>query len=176
LIGAGFRLGTVNSWFDANPIGQVYDYLGSDGAPIPEGSAVGLEVSLGPIPVVSGIDQAIAVTAIEATGLKISSIQQEFSDTVAPGKAIGLVPKTKPLGAGGSVQLLVSKGPNLVIMPKVIGETVLAAKALLESAGLTVIVNTDQLQRKWGIVKVKRTSEAVGAKLKAGNAVTISTK
>ena len=176
LIGAGFKLGPVKSWFDANPIGQVYDYLGSDGVPIPEGSSVGLEVSLGPIPVVSGIDQAIAVTAIEATGLKISSIQQEFSDTVAPGKAIGLVPQTKPLGAGGSVQLLVSKGPNLVIMPTVIGETVLAAKALLESAGLTVIVNTDQLQSKWGIVKVKRSSEAVGAKLKAGNSVTISTK
>ena len=176
LIGAGFRLGQVNSWFDSNPIGQVYDHLGSDGTPIPEGSAVELKVSLGPIPVVSGIDQAIAVTAIEATGLKISSIQQEFSDTVAPGKAIGLVPQTKPLGAGGSVQLLVSKGPNLVIMPKVVGETVLAAKALLESAGLTVIVNTDQLQSKWGIVKVKRSSEAVGAKLKAGNSVTISTK
>ena len=176
LIGAGFKLGPVNSWFDSTPIGQVYDHLGSDGTPIPEGSAVELKVSLGPIPVVSGIDQAIAVTAIEATGLKISSIQQEFSDTVAPGKAIGLVPQTKPLGAGGSVKLLVSKGPNLVIMPKVIGETVLAAKALLEGVGLTVIVNTDQLQSKWGIVKVKRSSEAVGAKLKAGNSVTISTK
>jgi serine/threonine-protein kinase len=176
LIGAGFELGPVNSWFDSSPIGQVYDHLGSDGTPIPEGSAVELEVSLGQIPMVSGIDQAFAVTAIEATGLKISSIQQEFSDTVAPGKAIGLVPQSKPLGAGGLVQLLVSKGPNLVIMPKVVGETVLAAKALLESAGLTVIVNTDQLQSKWGIVKVKRSSEAVGAKLKAGNAVTISTR
>ncbi len=176
LIGAGFRLGPVNSWFDTTPIGQVYDHLGSDGTPIPEGSALELKVSLGPIPVVSGIDQAIAVTAIEATGLKISSIQQEFSDTVAPGKAIGLVPQTKPLGAGGSVQLLVSKGPNVVVMPKVIGETVLAAKAVLEGLGLSVIVNTDQLQSRWGIVKVKRSSEAPGAKLKAGNSVTISTK
>ena len=176
LLAAGFKLGTVNSWFDVHPIGQVYDYLGADGTPIPEGTPIDLSVSLGPIPVVSGIDQAIAVTAIQATGLKISSIEQEFSDTVAPGKAIGLVPQTKPLGAGGSVKLLISKGPNLVIMPKVIGETVLAAKALLESAGLTVIVNTDQLQSKWGIVKVKRSSEAVGAKLKAGNSVTISTK
>ena len=176
LIGAGFTLGPVNSWFDSTPIGQVYDHLGSDGTPIPEGSALELKVSLGPIPMISGFDQAIAVTAIEATGLKISSIQQEFSDTVAPGKAIGLVPQTKPLGAGGSVQLLVSKGPNVVIMPKVIGETVLAAKAALEGLGLTVIINTDQLQSKWGIVKVKRSSEAPGAKLKAGNSVTISTK
>jgi serine/threonine-protein kinase len=176
LIGAGFKLGPVNSWFDSSPIGQVYDHLGSDGTPIPEGSAVALDVSLGPIPMVSGIDQAFAVQAIEATGLKISSIREEFSDTVAPGKAIGIVPQTKPIGAGGSVQLLVSKGPNLVIMPKVVGETVLAAKALLESAGLTVIVNTDQIQSKWGIVKVKRSSESVGAKLKAGYAVTISTR
>ena len=176
LLGAGFKLGAVNSWFDTNPIGQVYDYLGADGTPIPEGTSIDLSVSLGPIPVVSGIDQAIAVTAIEATGLKISAIESEFSDTVAPGKAIGLVPQTKPLGAGGSVKLLISKGPNLVLMPKVVGETVLAAKALLENAGLTVLVNTDQLQSKWGIVKVKRASEAVGAKLKAGYSVTISTK
>jgi serine/threonine-protein kinase len=176
LIRAGFTLGPVNSWFDSTPIGQVYDHLGSDGTPIPEGSALELKVSLGPIPIISGFDQAIAVTAIEATGLKISSIKQEFSDTVAPGKAIGLVPQTKPIGAGGSVQLLVSKGPNVVIMPMVIGETVLAAKAALEGLGLTVIVNTDQLQSKWGIVKVKRSSAAAGAKLKAGNSVTISTK
>jgi serine/threonine-protein kinase len=176
LLSAGFKLGAVNSWFDTHPIGQVYDYLGADGTPIPEGTAIDLSVSLGPIPMISGIDQASAVTAIEATGLKITSIEQEFSDTVAQGKTIGLVPLTKPLGAGGSVKLLVSKGPNLVIMPKVVGETVLAAKALLESAGLTVIVNTDQLQSKWGIAKVKRASEAVGAKLKAGYSVTISTK
>lgn len=176
LLASGFKLGAVNSWFDTSPIGQVYDYLGSDGTPIPEGTSIDLSVSLGKIPAVSGIDQAFAVTAIEATGLKIESIEQEFSDTIAAGKAIGLVPITKPLGAGGSVKLLVSKGPNLVLMPNVIGETVLAAKALLESAGLRVIVNTDQLQSKWGIVKVKRTSDAVGAKLKAGYSVTISTK
>ncbi|MFM6939913.1 MAG: Stk1 family PASTA domain-containing Ser/Thr kinase [Rhodoluna sp.] len=176
ILTAGFKLGAVNSWFDSHPIGQIYDYLGADGVAIPEGTAIDLDVSLGPIPVVSGIDQAIAVTAIEATGLKISSIQPEFSDTVAAGKAIGVVPMTKPIGAGGSVKLLISKGPNLVIMPKVVGETVLAAKALLESAGLSVIVNTDQLQSKWGIAKVKRASEAVGAKLKAGYSVTISTK
>ena len=176
LLSSGFKLGAVNSWFDTHPIGQVYDYLGADGTPIPEGTAIDLSVSLGPIPVVSGIDQATAVTAIEATGLKISSIEQEFSDTVAQGKTIGLVPMTKPLGAGGSVKLLISKGPNIVIMPKVVGETVLAAKALLEAAGLHVVVNTDQLQSNWGIAKVKRASESVGAKLKAGYSVTISTK
>jgi serine/threonine protein kinase/beta-lactam-binding protein with PASTA domain len=173
---AGFKLGKVNSWFAAEPIGQVYDFLGADGTPIPEGTSIDLNVSLGTIPGISGFDQAIAVTAIQATGLKISSIVQEFSDTVPPGKAIGLVPLTQPLGAGGTVKLLISKGPNLVIMPKVVGETVLAAKSLLEGEGLNVVVNTDQLQSKWGIVKVRSSSEAVGAKLKAGYSVTISTR
>jgi serine/threonine-protein kinase len=176
LLASGFKLGAINSWFDSRPIGQVYDYLGADGTPIPEGTSIDLSVSLGPIPSISGFDQAIAVKAIEATGLKIASIEQEFSDTVAAGNAIGLVPLTKPLGAGGEVKLLVSRGPNLVIMPNVIGETVLAAKALLESAGLKVLVNTDQVQSKWGIVRVKRSSDPVGAKLKAGYSVTISTK
>jgi serine/threonine-protein kinase len=175
-LASGFKLGAINSWFDSRPIGQVYDYLGADGTPIPEGTSIDLSVSLGPIPSISGFDQAIAVKAIEATGLKIASIEQEFSDTVAAGNAIGLVPLTKPLGAGGEVKLLVSRGPNLVIMPNVIGETVLAAKALLESAGLKVLVNTDQVQSKWGIVRVKRSSDPVGAKLKAGYSVTISTK
>jgi len=58
----------------------------------------------------------------------------------------------------------------------VIGETVLAAQQLLVDAGLRVIVNTDQLQSQWGIVKVKRVSSPVGAKLKSGDSVTISTK
>ena len=176
LLGAGFKLGPMHSWFSTAPIGQVYDYLGADGTPIPEGSSIELSVSLGPIPAVSGIDQAIAITAIQATGLKIASISQEFSDTVSPGKVIGVVPMTQPLGAGGSVKLLVSKGPDVVIMPKVIGETVLAAQQLLVDAGLRVIVNTDQLQSQWGIVKVKRVSSPVGAKLKSGDSVTISTK
>jgi serine/threonine-protein kinase len=95
---------------------------------------------------------------------------------VATGKAIGLVPTSQPLGAGGSVKLLVSKGPNIVIMPKVIGETILAAQTLLKSVGLVPVVNTDQLQANWGIAKVKRSNVAVGTKLHAGDSVTISTK
>ncbi len=176
LLAAGFKLGAVNSWFASAPIGQVYDYQGSDGTLVAEGSAISLSVSLGPIPVVSGIDQAIAVAAIQATGLKVSSIEQQYSDTVATGKAIGLVPTSQPLGTGGSVKLLVSKGPNIVIMPKVVGETILAAQTLLKSVGLVPVVNTDQLQANWGIAKVKRSNVAVGTKLRAGDSVTISTK
>lgn len=176
LLASGFTLGEVNSWFSAKPVGQVYEYLGSTGEQVPEGSAIKLKVSLGSIPVVAGLDQALAIGMIQGVGLKVSEINQEFSETVAKGQVISVTPITEPLGAGGEVRLLVSKGPNVVIMPAVVGETISAAKAALESLGLSVLVDTNQLQSKWGIAKVKRASVAAGTSLRSGDSVTISSK
>ena len=176
LLTSGFTVGTISSWFSEKPLGQVYDYLGLDGSPIPESSSVNLKVSLGSIPMVAGLDQAVAVAAIEAVGLKIAEVGSEFSDTIAKGQVISLLPLTEPLGKGSEVKLLVSKGPNVIVMPKVIGETLSAAQNLLASLGLDVIVDTNQLQSNWGISKVKRSSEAAGAQLRAGDQVTIYSK
>lgn len=176
LLASGFQIGTISSWFSDKPLGQVFEYLGSDGSPIPESSAINIKISLGTIPVVAGLDQAVAIAAIEAAGLKIAEVATEFSDTVAAGQVISLLPLTEPLGKGSEVKLLVSKGPNIVIMPRVIGETLSAAKDLLESLGLTVLVDTNQLQSKWGIAKVKRASQATGAQLRSGDQVTIYSK
>ncbi|MEY5058191.1 MAG: hypothetical protein RI987_995 [Actinomycetota bacterium] len=176
LLASGFTLGEVSSWFSAKPVGQVYEYLGSTGEQVPEGSAIKLKVSLGSIPVVAGLDQALAIGMIQGVGLKVSEINQEFSETVAKGQVISVTPITEPLGAGGEVRLLVSKGPNVVIMPAVVGETISAAKAALESLGLSVLVDTNQLQSKWGIAKVKRASVAAGTSLRSGDSVTISSK
>ena len=176
LLSAGFQLGTIGSWFSEKPIGQVYNYLGSDGSPIPESSAINLKISLGSIPVVAGLDQAVAIAAIEAAGLKIDEVATEFSDTVSTGQVISLLPLTEPLGKGSAVKLLVSKGPNIVVMPNVIGETLSAAKELLESLGLTVVVDTNQLQSKWGVAKVKRASQPPAAQLRSGDQVTIYSK
>lgn len=176
LLTSGFKVGSISSWFDEQPLGQIYDYLGADGDPIPESSSVNLKVSLGSIPVVAGLDQAVAVLAIEAAGLKIAEIATEFSDTIAKGQVISLLPLTEPLGKGSEVKLLVSKGPNVVIMPKVIGETLSAAQNLLASLGLNVVVDTNQLQSNWGVAKVKRASQAAGTQLRAGDQVTIYSK
>lgn len=176
LVTSGFKVGTISSWFSEKPLGQVYDYLGFDGSPIPESSSVNLKLSLGSIPVVAGLEQAVAVAAIEAVGLKIAEVGSEFSDTIAKGQVISLLPLTEPLGKGSEVKLLVSKGPNIIIMPKVVGETLSAAQTLLASLGLNVIVDTNQLQSNWGIAKVKRSSEVAGAQLRAGDQVTIYSK
>lgn len=176
ILKAGFSLGEVKSVFNAAPLGQVFDYLGADGTNIPETSRIDVWVSLGSIPVVAGLSQEAAVLAIEAVGLKINEITQNYSDTVPAGQVISLIPLTEPLGENGSVNLVVSKGPNIVTVPNMIGQTVLAAKASFESLGLKVVVNTDQLTSRWGIVKVKRQSAAAGTQLRVGDSITISTK
>jgi serine/threonine-protein kinase len=176
IIKAGFSLGEVKSVFNEAPLGQVFDYLGADGTKIPETSRIDIYVSLGAIPVVAGLDQETAVKAIEAVGLKINEITEDYSDSIAAGQVISLVPQTQPLGQDGMVNLIVSKGPNIVTVPNMIGQTVLAGKAALESLGLKVVVNTDQLTTRWGVVAIKRQSAAAGTQLRVGDSITISTK
>lgn len=176
IIKTGFTLGEVKSVFNEAPLGEVFDYLGADGTKIPETSRIDLYVSLGAIPMVTGLDQEAAVKAIETVGLKINEITEDYSDTVPAGQVISLVPQTQPLGKDGTVNLVVSKGPNIVTMPNMIGQTVLAGKSALEALGLKVIVNTDQLTTKWGVVAIKRQSSAAGTQVRVGDSITISTK
>jgi serine/threonine-protein kinase len=176
IVKAGFSLGEVTSAFNEAPLGKVFDYLGADGNQIPETSKINLSVSLGAIPVVAGLEQEAAVAAIQAVGLKINEITEDYSDTIAAGQVISLIPQSEPLGKNGTVDLVVSKGPNIVTVPNMIGQTVLAAKAALESLGLRVVVNTDQLTTRWGVVPVKRQSAATGTQLRVGDSITISTR
>jgi serine/threonine-protein kinase len=151
----------------------VFAFSGGDGSQIPEGSAIDLEVSLGAIPVVAGLDLPAATNLLQVAGLKVKDVTEDYSDTVAKGQVISLMPLTDPIGKSGEVNLTVSKGTNVVVMPKVIGETIIAAKTLLESLGLRVTVDTNQLTSKWGIAKVKRASASQGIKLRVGDSVTI---
>lgn len=108
---SGFKLGKVSSWFNQAPIGTVYEYQGSDGSKIAENSTIDLKISLGSLPILSNIDEALATTALEAAGLKVAQVTHAPSDTVAIGKVINFVPLTDPIGAGGEVELIVSSGP-----------------------------------------------------------------
>ena len=174
ILQSGFVLGEVSSWFNAAPIGTVYAHSGGGSTKVPEGSAIDLEISLGSIPVVANLDQETAVNLVQVAGLKVKTIITEFSETVAKGQAIALIPITEPLGKGGEVNLVVSKGSDIVTMPRVVGETIRASKTLLESLGLVVVVDTNQLSSNWGIAKVKKVSVAPGTQLRVGDSVKIS--
>ena len=174
ILQSGFVLGEVSSWFNTAPIGTVYAHSGGGSTKVPEGSAIDLEISLGSIPLVANLDQETAVNVVQVAGLKVKSIITEFSETVAKGQAIALIPLAEPLGKGGEVNLVVSKGSDIVTMPRVVGETIRASKSLLESLGLVVVVDTNQLSSNWGIAKVKKVSVAPGTQIRVGDSVKIS--
>jgi len=173
ILAAGFTFGGAEAWFDSASTGSVIDYLGSDGSKQPAGSAITVKLSLGPIPGVSNIPQNAAVALLTSVGLKVGSVATEYSDTVAAGNVINLIPQSQPIGKNGTVNLVVSKGSEKVIMPKVVGETIAAAQSVLQALGLVVIVDTNKLQSQYGIAKVKKASVAPGLTLRKGDSVTI---
>ena len=177
IIGARLVVGKVTQWFNSeHPIGFVYQNSGSDGTKLPVSSEIDLKVSLGAIPVVAGLQVDIAKAALEAAGLVVRTVENQYSNTVAKGQIISVVPDEIEVGKGSSVKLVSSLGPETVTMPAVRGETILAAKGLLESLGLRVIIDTRWLSKDYGIKKVTGVSESAGTTLRVGQSVTIRSR
>ena len=175
LVSAGLTPGSVTSFFTEAEAGQVFAFSQPTGTLIDEGSVVDLQVSLGPLPAVVGTDSTTATEKLEALGLTVTSIQV-FSDEVASGQVVSLESSVDPLPEASSVTLNVSKGPEFVTMPNVVGETVAAARNALQALGLTVQIDTDQLSTRFGVVKVTRQSPSASSRVRVGAQVTIYTR
>jgi serine/threonine-protein kinase len=175
LIDTGLTPGAVDSFFNSADAGRVFAFSSAAGVSLDEGSVVDLKVSLGPVPAVEGLTLQQATEKLEAVGLTVTS-QQAFSDQVPSGQVISLTASADPLPESGSVSVTVSKGPEFVTMPNVVGETVAAARNALQALGLTVVIDTDQLSSRYGIVKVSRQTPAASSRVRVGSEVTIFTR
>jgi serine/threonine-protein kinase len=175
LVSAGLTPGSVTSFFTEAEAGQVFAFSQPTGTLIDEGSVVDLQVSLGPLPAVVGTDSTTATEKLEALGLTVTSVQV-FSDDVASGQVVSLETSVDPIPEASSVTLNVSKGPEFVTMPNVVGETVAAARNALQTLGLTVQIDTDQLSTRFGVVKVTRQSPSASSRVRVGAQVTIYTR
>ena len=175
LVSAGLTPGNVSSFFNEAEAGQVFAFSQPTGTLINEGSVVDLQVSLGPLPSVEGTDATTATEKLEALGLTVTSVQV-FSDDVSAGQVVSLEALVDPLPESASVTLNVSKGPEFVNMPNVIGESVAAAENALKALGLLVTVDTDQLSSRFGVVKVTKQNPAASSRVRVGTQVTIYTR
>jgi serine/threonine-protein kinase len=175
LVATGLTPGNETSFFTDTEAGQVFEFSQPSGTPLNEGSVVDLLVSLGPVPDVAGSSEAQATERLQALGLTVTSVQV-FSDDVSSGQVISLEASQQPLPESGSVTLNVSKGPEFVSMPNVVGETVAAAKNALEALGLRVQIDTDQLSTRFGVVKVTRQNPVASSRVRVGSQVTIFTR
>lgn len=115
-------------------------------------STITLIISDGPkpiaIPAVNGksFDQAAAI--IKAAGF-VPARRDDFSDTIAVGTVIGTDPAaTTKVQKGSTITIVVSKGPDLVAVPNLVGQTIEAASAKLEALGLVADVRDYKAGRR----------------------------
>jgi beta-lactam-binding protein with PASTA domain len=80
-----------------------------------------------------------AKVAIAKAKLK-AKVHEQFSNTVDKGRVIRQAPAKGTLFKGQSVNLAVSKGPDLVEVPRVRGQSLGSATAELEGAGFRIAI------------------------------------
>ena len=106
------------------------------------GTTVQFWISLGPaqaiVPLVVGQDLAAAESEIEAAGLTVGETREEYNE--APeNTVIGQDPVAGTVvDPGTTVDLVVSKGPEPVLVPDVVGKSVSEAVVEIFEAGFTI--------------------------------------
>ncbi len=156
------------------PEGQVISADPKTGTPERKGTAVDLYLSRGPRPIkitdFTGRSAERAEQWFEARDLKVE-ITEEFDDKVAEGLVISQTPKSGNLFKGDTVQLEVSKGPELVEIPRVLAMGVAAATEKLEELGFKV--RTEETRGYLGLGYVFSVSPNEGDEVPKGSTVTL---
>ncbi len=175
LEGANLRLGDAVERYDEDiPKGRIVRPVDvSRGDRVKRDTVVDVVVSQGkrPIPVqdYTGKKGSDARAALEEAGFTVV-VEQEFSDDVDKGDVIGQSPKEGTRFRGDRITLTVSRGPEEIEVPDVVGQSASKARKTLEDAGFKVRVirplpgNTVRIQ-----------SPGAGNKAKVGSTVSIVT-
>ncbi|MEV8254165.1 Stk1 family PASTA domain-containing Ser/Thr kinase [Rhodoglobus sp. NPDC076762] len=166
--------------------GLVADVLGADGSSIVGAETYGelqdvsLVISAGALPDVTCLAVEDATQTLAGVGLNTQLGIEVFSDC-AEGSVVGIDPEANAEGVartfreGDTVTLITSRGPDLVQVPDVTGETINDAIAELESLDFVVGVETDLPQGFWGsgLAIVSAIDPSPGEAIKRGSEVTI---
>lgn len=114
------------------------------GTKVNHDSSVELVISLGRepinVPSLANMSRDEAVQALESAGLT-AQITEDYSDTVPAGQVISQNPENGTLYRGDPVSVVISKGPPVVKMPRLVGMSESKARATLEGLGLVVDVH-----------------------------------
>jgi beta-lactam-binding protein with PASTA domain/tRNA A-37 threonylcarbamoyl transferase component Bud32 len=139
---AGFAVSTDNRNDENVPKGNVVGTDPAQGTSVAPGSTVTIIVSAGPAPVavpdVAGKSYDDAVQALAAK--RFTAVRRDdFSSTVPSGKAIGTDPAAGQLAPRDSqVTVIMSKGPEMVTVPNLRGDTLDVATQQLQALGLQI--------------------------------------
>jgi serine/threonine protein kinase len=107
-----------------------------------------------------------ALSELTEMGFDVDA-EYKFSDSVFKGQVISQSPeKMESIGKGSKIDLTISKGPEFVFVPNVLGKNKNDASLDLENLGLRVKIK--------GSGKVNNISPAIGAKVKQGAVITLT--
>ena len=91
------------------------------------------------VPRVTGLTAQAAEAALQEQGLEVAYGDERFSEIVKAGEVITSDPEQgSDISSGGTVTLIVSKGPERYDVPKVVGEELKAAKQAIKDRNLKV--------------------------------------
>nr|WP_238473443.1 Stk1 family PASTA domain-containing Ser/Thr kinase [Nocardioides cavernaquae] len=156
------------------PEGQVITTTPAAGEWLKRSTAVDLVISRGPRPIkitdFTGKDAKTAVKWFKDRHLK-TAVTEEFSDEVEKGKVISQDPKDGELFRDDTVNLVVSKGPELVEIPRLRAMGVEAARDRLEALGLKV--SEKHADMYLGLGYVSSVSPGEGESVPKGSTVTL---
>lgn len=176
LADAGLALGAVTDAYSEDiPPGQVISQSVAAGTSLAHDSTVDVVLSKGreprTVPTLTGKGASAAKSSIEALGL-VASPTEAYSDTVPEGQVISQQTREgSTVYRGDSVSYTVSKGPEMVTVPDVVGLQRQEAHDKLEGAGFTV---QEDLILGGFFNTVRSSDPAGGSKVKKGLTVTIS--
>jgi len=137
------------AYSDTVPAGAIISQDPPPERRVKEGRTVNVVVSLGPeliqVPNVVGRELEEARLLLEQARLRAGAVREVFHPEAKPGTVINQEPQPGVrVERGSSVSLVVSKGPQLVEVPSLVGKTVQEAEGLLRQAGLSL----GEVQRK----------------------------
>ncbi|MGN0064023.1 MAG: PASTA domain-containing protein [Nocardioides sp.] len=162
-------------WHDSIPEGQVITSSPEAGTTLKPGAKVNLVISKGRKPITitdwTGKDFETAKKKLEAQGLVVRTVGEEFSDDVDDGDVISQTPTSGTLYKGDTVEFVVSKGPELIEVPQVRASGADAAEKTLTDAGFKVRVEHDD--NYLGLGFVMRTDPSAGTMVPKGSTITI---
>ena len=126
------------------------------------------------VPNFVGMDYAQVQNNREYTSMYLFYVTEEYSDTAPAGQIIEQDPEADTvLKAGETIRLVVSKGPETVEMPKIIGFTQDAAVQTLQSSGLIASCFMVVNDGSYASGCVVSASEEPGTKVAVGTVITV---
>jgi serine/threonine protein kinase/beta-lactam-binding protein with PASTA domain len=141
--------------------------------PVHPGDTMSLLVSAGAIPDVSGQSVEEATATLQSAGLKATPGEEVYNDSVAKGRVIQASAPGDPVHPGDTMSLQISRGPEPVTVPDVVGKSWIDAKPILVDAGfdLSYPAGADIVP---ALVTVTATNPAAGTSVPRGSKLTVS--